>query len=115
MIQHRTLMRSADSWDTSLDITPGLIELLVTERRKELLYAQLLTPSVHPRALPFILKGLALWSGQRLCVAYVADDMGGTARQFTSSRPASTCRPSAIGSGMPASTRPTATRSSISR
>lgn len=69
----RTVMRWADSWDTNLDITPETIELLVTERGKEVLYAQFTAPPIHPRALPFILEGLALWSGKRLCVVIYAD------------------------------------------
>lgn len=69
----RTVKRSADSWDTSLDITPDTIELLVTERGKQVLYAQFTAPPIHPRALPFILEGLALWSGKRLCVVIYAD------------------------------------------
>ena len=73
MIQHRTLMCSADSWDTSLSIAPDLTELLVTERGKEVLYAQLPAPPFHPRALPFILEGLALWVGKRLCVVIYAE------------------------------------------
>jgi hypothetical protein len=61
------------TWDTSLDITEESIELLVTERGKEVLYAQFTGRPVHPRALPFILEGLALWSGRRLCVVIYAD------------------------------------------
>ena len=73
MIQHCTLMRSTHSWDTSLDIAPGLIELLVTEQGREVLYARLPTPPTHPRALSFILEGLALWNGKRSCVVIYAD------------------------------------------
>jgi len=61
------------SWDMSLDITPGSIELLVSERKKEVLYAHFSSRPVHPRALPFILEGLALWRGQRSCVVIYAD------------------------------------------
>jgi hypothetical protein len=66
-------MRSASSWNTSLDITPEVIELLVTERGKEVMCGQFSAPPIHPRALLFILEGLALWSGKRLCVVIYAD------------------------------------------
>jgi hypothetical protein len=62
-----------NTWDASLDITPGSIALEVTERGKEVLCAQFSRRPVHPRALPFILEGLALWSGKRLCVVIYAD------------------------------------------
>jgi hypothetical protein len=66
-------MRRVKSWDTSLDITPESIQLLVTESESEVLRAQFCGHPVHPRALPFILEGLALWSGKQLCVVIYAE------------------------------------------
>jgi hypothetical protein len=61
------------AWTTSLDIRSERIELLVTEERRKVLHAQLSGSPVHPRALAFVLEGLALWSGKRLCVVIYAD------------------------------------------
>ena len=65
-------MRRMKSWDTSLDITPEAIEVLVTDPECEVLYAKFSGEPAHPRALTFLLEGLALWSGKRLCVVIYA-------------------------------------------
>lgn len=65
-------MRRVKSWDTSLDITPESIQLLVADGKREVLRAQFCGRPVHPRALLFILEGLALWSGKQLCVVIYA-------------------------------------------
>lgn len=65
-------MRQVRSWDTSLEITAESVEVLVTEGEREVLYAKLLGEPGHPRALPFLLEGLALWSGKPLCVVIYA-------------------------------------------
>jgi hypothetical protein len=67
------VMQSNRAWQMSLIVKQGLIELLVTEQGKEVLYAQFSTLPIHPRALLFILEGLALWIGTRLCVVIYAD------------------------------------------
>jgi len=61
-------------WSTSLEIHRDRVDLLVTERGREVLYAQLPHSPNHPRALLFLLEGLALWNGERLCVVIYADE-----------------------------------------
>lgn len=57
------------SWKTMLEITPQVMRLLVTEPEGDVLKAEFTTYPDHIRALLFMLEGLALWSGQKLCVA----------------------------------------------
>ena len=61
------------SWDASLEITPESIQLLVTDQGREVLRAHFCGRPDHPRALRFILEGLALWRGKQLCVVIFAD------------------------------------------
>ncbi len=57
-------------WKTGLLVEPTRLKLLVKDcRGKDLLKAQLLLPSAHPRALTTLLEGLALWSQPPLSVA----------------------------------------------
>lgn len=66
-------MRWERSWKTRLAITPASVELIVTDHGRVVLEGRLCAPPNHPRALPFILEGLALWQGERLCVVISAE------------------------------------------
>jgi hypothetical protein len=65
--------RQVRSWNTRLEITPEAIEVLVTDRGREVLHAQFSGDPVHPRALLFLLEGLALCNGKPLCVVISAE------------------------------------------
>jgi hypothetical protein len=56
-----------------LEITPESTQLIVADQGAVVLRAQFCGRPVHPRALPFILEGLALWQGTRLCVVIFAE------------------------------------------
>ena len=61
------------SWRTRLEIEPGSVGLQVTDQGRAVLKARFCGAPHHSRALPFILEGLALWQGQRLCVVISAE------------------------------------------
>jgi len=62
------------TWKATLQATPGSIRVLVTgPEGDDLVKAHLPDYPRHPRALLTVLEGLALWSGERLCVAISAD------------------------------------------
>lgn len=62
-------------WISTLQVTTCDVKLLVsTPEIGDLLRARLPLPPRHPRALLTLLEGLALWSGDALRVAIVADD-----------------------------------------
>ena len=60
-------------WETRLEITPKSIQLMVTDQGPVVLQARFCGRPAHPRALPFILEGLALWQGKQLCVVISAE------------------------------------------
>ncbi|MFC1572427.1 hypothetical protein ACFL6M_02400 [Candidatus Eisenbacteria bacterium] len=66
-------MRWEKDWETRLDITPQSVRLMVTDQGQMVLQARFCGRPVHPRALPLILEGLALWEGKRLCVVTFAE------------------------------------------
>jgi hypothetical protein len=49
------------------------VRVLVTEAEGDVMKAEFRNYPGHTRALLFILEGLALWSGQKLCVAIHAE------------------------------------------
>jgi hypothetical protein len=61
------------SFQVALEVTAKTIRLLVSEPAGEILKAEFRTYPNHPRALLWILEGLALWSGERLYVAIHAE------------------------------------------
>ena len=68
------MMREQSSpFTTTVEITPNVVRVLVTEPAGDVLKAELRAYPGHPRALISILEGLALWSGHRLCVAIAAE------------------------------------------
>jgi len=60
-------------WDTRLDITPGAVDLVVTDHGQWVLHAHFVDRPQHRRALPLLLEALALWQGKRLCVVMFAE------------------------------------------
>ena len=66
-------MKWERKWETKLEIAPKSVQLMVTDQGRLVLEARLWAPPNHPRALPFILEGLALWQGERLCVVISAE------------------------------------------
>jgi hypothetical protein len=61
-------------WNARLEARDGSTRLLVTgAEADDLVKAQLPDPPRHPRALVTLLEGLALWSGEMLCIAISAD------------------------------------------
>jgi hypothetical protein len=71
-VETHPLVQSPRAWHVSL-IIAGSIELIVTEQGKEVLYAQFSDLPIHPRALLFILEGMAMWIGMKLYVVIYAD------------------------------------------
>jgi hypothetical protein len=69
-------------WNATLDVVPGVGQRLrVSEADGALLVAEFSGHPSHPRALLFVLEGLALWKGTPLCVAIraaapVSDSLG---------------------------------------
>jgi len=61
------------SFKTTIEIAPKAVRVLVSEPAGEILKAEFRSYPNHTRALLFILEGLALWSGERLCVAIHAE------------------------------------------
>ena len=62
-------------WLARVEITLEVVRIRVTEFEKgPVLDAELCNPPVHPRALVFVLEGLALWVGTRLSVVICADE-----------------------------------------
>ncbi len=57
----------------TVEITPKVVRLLVTEPSGDVLKAEFRAYPGHNRALMSVLEGLALWSGHPLCVAIVAE------------------------------------------
>ena len=57
------------SFKAMIEIAPKAVRLLVTETEGDVLKAEFRSYPGHTRALLFILEGLALWSGEKLCVA----------------------------------------------
>ena len=66
-------MRWEKAWETRLEITPPAVQLMVSDQGRMVLQAHFCGHPVHPRALPLILEGLALWQGKRLCVVIFAE------------------------------------------
>lgn len=62
------------AWTSTLKIATHDVKLLVRSAEGDLLRARLPLSARHPRALLTLLEGLALWRGQSLCAAIVADD-----------------------------------------
>ncbi len=61
-------------WNTTLEVTPEAVWLLVRDAQgDEVLKALLPGSPRHPRALLTLLEALALWSGEVLCAAICAD------------------------------------------
>lgn len=61
-------------WNATLDVVPGRGQRLrVSEGDEDLLVAEFSGYPDHPRALLFVLEGLALWKGTPLCVVIRAD------------------------------------------
>jgi len=67
-------MSSTHGWFSNLEVDPYSILLQVRDWQGEVLKARFGSVPAHPRALLFILEGLALWSGRRLCVVISAED-----------------------------------------
>jgi hypothetical protein len=61
------------SFKAMIEIAPKTVRVLVTEPQGDVMKAEFRSYPGHTRALLFILEGLALWSGQRLCVAIHAE------------------------------------------
>lgn len=61
------------SFKAMIEIAPKTVRVLVTEAQGDVLKAEFRSYPGHTRALLFILEGLALWSGQKLCVAIHAE------------------------------------------
>ena len=60
-------------WETRLEITPKSIQLMVTDQGRVVLQSRFCSRPAHRRALPYILEGLALWQGKRLCTVIFAE------------------------------------------
>jgi hypothetical protein len=60
-------------WKTTVEITPRVVRLLVTEAAGDVLKAEFRAYPDHTRALMFMLEGLALYSGHPLSVAIIAE------------------------------------------
>jgi len=60
-------------WSVLLDLSPGAVQLLVTEPQGDVLKAQFATQPGHSRALTLILRGLAHWHGSPLSVVTFVD------------------------------------------
>jgi hypothetical protein len=61
-------------WLTRVEISPEFVHIQVTEfEHGRVLDAKFYNPPAHPRALVFVLEGLALWVGRRLSVVICAD------------------------------------------
>ncbi len=67
------LKRDKQAWKTMVEITTEEVRLLVTAADGDVVKAQFTHYPDHTRALLFILEGLALWSGKKLCVAIHAE------------------------------------------
>jgi len=64
-----------EKWQASLRIEPARVRLLVTgEETGDLLKAVLPMGPQHPRAMLTLLEGVALYRGERLDVAVIAED-----------------------------------------
>lgn len=59
---------------------PHRTRILATDQGDDCLKAVLPTPPVHPRALHTLLEGLALWHGEPVHAALVADGPSGLSR-----------------------------------
>jgi len=57
----------------TIEIAPKAVRVLVTEAQGDVVKAEFRSYPRHTRALLFFLEGLALWSGQKLCVAIHAE------------------------------------------
>jgi len=66
-------MKWEKGWETRLEITPQSVRLMVTDQGQRVLQARFCGRPAHPRALPLILEGLALWQGARLCTVIFAE------------------------------------------
>lgn len=65
-------MKHRRSWEANVEIGPEFVDVLVTEGVHDVLSAKFFGDPIHPRALLFLLEGLALWSGQTLSVVIYA-------------------------------------------
>ena len=63
-----------DSWQCSLRVAPGGVNLLLTAPSGDLLKARLAPQPRHPRALLTLLEGLSLWVGAPLRVVLSVDE-----------------------------------------
>jgi len=62
-------------WLARVEITPEVVHIRVTEFEHGPVFdAELCNPPLHPRALVFVLEGLALWVGTRLSVVICAEE-----------------------------------------
>ncbi len=61
-------------WFARVNISSEVVHIEVSEfEHKKMLDARLYNPPEHPRALIFVLEGLALWVGRKLTVVICAD------------------------------------------
>ena len=74
-MREKTTVMSHDrrSFKAMIEIAPKTLRVLVTEPAGDVMKAEFRSYPNHTRALLFILEGLALWSGQKLCVAIHAE------------------------------------------
>lgn len=63
------MMELSRPWEAKLEVKRERVELRVSEGEREVVEAVFSGYPDHPRALLFVLEGLALWSGKPLCVA----------------------------------------------
>ena len=61
------------SFKAMIEIAPKTVRVLVTEPGGDVMKAEFRSYPGHTRALLFLLEGLALWSGEKLCVAIHAE------------------------------------------
>jgi len=67
------MSNQSSPFTVTIEITPKVVRLLVTEPGGDVLKAEFRAYPGHNRALMSVLEGLALWSGHPLCVAIVAE------------------------------------------
>lgn len=67
------MSNQSSPFTVTIEITPKVVRLLVTEPSGDVLKAEFRAYPGHNRALMSVLEGLALWSGHPLCVAIVAE------------------------------------------